>query len=323
MSFNPMNTPASFEMKQHHVGNAVVMRTTIYDIYDVNPVKQTFCAEIGLHMTWYSEKIKEITHHVIQELKQDYYEEEPDKLPEKYKDKIIVPNIYLENCLEQIDVNNGIVNIRKADPVGTVRWEKRIQGEFKEIFELQKFPYDVQTLMIRVRLNSHLDNKILKRYFTVGEGEEGLSVIKPTVFVPEWRLYKPFHKCTQDEKGKPIYDVYMTTFRRHGYFTRNIIVMMGSMCTLCLGAFGIHREHFADRCSVVLTLLLTAIAFKFVVADSLPKIPYLTVLDVQQTITAFMENRSGDVADRVFFYISLSGWVLVNLYFTTTILTYL
>ena len=35
----------------------------------------------------------------------------------------------------------------------------------------------------------------------------------------------------------------------------------------------------ADRASIVFTMLLTAMAFKFVMADQLPSVPYLTTLD--------------------------------------------
>lgn len=241
--------------------------------------------------------------------------------------------------MESTNVNKGIINIRKADAAGTIRWEKRIRGVFKEIFELEKFPYDVQTLLVRIRLNSHRDNKIMKRFFTVGDenDEESGPTMKPTVFVPEWRLYKPFHKCAHDDKGKPVYDVYMIINRRHGYFTNNVLVMMGSMCTLCLGAFAIDRKEYADRCSVVLTLLLTAVAFKFVVSDSMPKIPYLTVLDtymntavgfllivfVQQTVTGLLDGSHGDAADVVCFYVSVIGWLIINSLFIANIVKYL
>ena len=210
---------------------------------------------------------------------------------------------------------------------------------FKEIFELEKFPYDVQTLLVRIRLNSHRDNKVLKRFFAVGDAndEECGPTMKPTVFVPEWRLYKPFHKCSYDEKGKPVYDMYMVISRRHGYFTNNVLVMMGSMCTLCLGAFAIDRKDFSSRCSVVLTLLLTAIAFKFVVSDSLPKIPYLTVLDIymntavgfllvvflQQTVTGLIDGDAGRTADTVCVIVSAVGWLVVNLIFIISIAKYL
>ena len=42
---------------------------------------------------------------------------------------------------------------------------------------------------------------------------------------------------------------------------------------------GIPAEYLADRLSINLTLLLTAMAFKWVLAESLPPTPYLTVME--------------------------------------------
>ena len=44
-------------------------------------------------------------------------------------------------------------------------------------------------------------------------------------------------------------------------------------------AYGVPPGDLADRTGIVFTMLLTAMAFKFVLADQLPSVPYLTVLD--------------------------------------------
>ena len=315
------------------------MRMTIYDIYAIDPVTQTFNAEFGLHMSWHSPELITFSEH----LQEDYFELDMTELTthQTLKDKIIVPNIYLEGCIESRDINHGFINVRKKDVPGTVRWEKRMQGKFKQIFDLVKFPYDVHTLRIRLRLNNYIDNKVLKRYFVVGSDEnEDATKIKPNVQVPEWRLYAPSHNCLRDDKDKPLYEVYITINRRHGYYTKNVIVMMGCMCTLCLGSFVVDHTEYADRTSIVLTLLLTVIAFKFVVGEALPKIPYLTLLDIyMNTAVAFLlvvfilqtiilgtianDDETLKDMDRVCFYISAVSWGTVNTYYVVTIATYL
>ena len=155
--------------KEPSDSGAVKMRMTIYDIYAIDPVTQTFNAEFGLHMSWHSPELITFSEH----LQEDYFELDMTELTthQALKDKIIVPNIYLEGCIESRDINHGFINVRKKDVPGTVRWEKRMQGKFKQIFDLVKFPYDVHTLRIRLRLNNYIDNKVLKRYFVVGSDE--------------------------------------------------------------------------------------------------------------------------------------------------------
>ena len=48
---------------------------------------------------------------------------------------------------------------------------------------------------------------------------------------------------------------------------------------MSLSVFAVPTGDVADRLSVILTLVLTSVAFKFVMAQSLPKIPYNTALD--------------------------------------------
>ena len=45
------------------------------------------------------------------------------------------------------------------------------------------------------------------------------------------------------------------------------------------GAFVINRDDVADRLSVSVTLMLAAVAFRFVVSTMLPKVSYLTIMD--------------------------------------------
>ncbi len=56
---------------------------------------------------------------------------------------------------------------------------------------------------------------------------------------------------------------------------------------MTLTSFIIPSNSLADRMSVNLTLLLTAVAFKFVVSQSLPHISYLTLLD-KYVLTSFV-----------------------------------
>ena len=49
---------------------------------------------------------------------------------------------------------------------------------------------------------------------------------------------------------------------------------------LAYGSFAVPREDVADRLSVSLTMVLTAVAFKQIIAAELPNVSYLTLLDV-------------------------------------------
>merc|ERR1712173_375029 len=57
---------------------------------------------------------------------------------------------------------------------------------------------------------------------------------------------------------------------------------MGVMVCICLSSFaacGISSRDLADRLGVVFTMMLTAVAFKIVIGEELPKVGYRTVMD--------------------------------------------
>ena len=123
-------------------------------------------------------------------------------------------------------------------------------------------------------------------------------------------------------------------------FTWNVLAVMGMISTLSLGVFGVPASYgdcLATRSSIVLTLLLTAIAFKFVFADALPKVSYQTVLDGYMNTcffflaSVFVENalisRFGDFGDAetidnwfALTYIAL--WLLANAVFVAVVRVY-
>ena len=68
---------------------------------------------------------------------------------------------------------------------------------------------------------------------------------------------------------------------------RDSVSVMWNMCfslfvidVMVFAAHGIPMADLADRLSVNLTLLLTAMAFKWVLSDSLPPVPYLTTMEI-------------------------------------------
>lgn len=60
--------------------------------------------------------------------------------------------------------------------------------------------------------------------------------------------------------------------------TLMLVVCQVLICSLSLCTFAVDRKLPQNRLQLSFTLVLTGVAFKFVVGQSLPKIPYLTVL---------------------------------------------
>jgi hypothetical protein len=72
-------------------------------------------------------------------------------------------------------------------------------------------------------------------------------------------------------------------WRRTGYYISNVILPICVLTLLSPLSCTLNDDGTslgtADRLGITLTLLLTAVAYKFVVASSLPTVSYLTILD--------------------------------------------
>lgn len=179
-------------------------------------------------------------------------------------------------------------------------------GTFSEMFELEYFPFDVQTLSIAMRINSKADiargrvacdlhtfvaDVIAPVPASTSDSDEPQSTehvkdkyavhIRGTVRMAEWRLYHPTSEVSSDSqtKGRCNYSVHLVVRRRHEYWTQSVMTIMGMMCSLALTTHVVPTHEFSGRASIVLTLMLTAVAFKFLISGELPKVPYSTFLD--------------------------------------------
>lgn len=70
----------------------------------------------------------------------------------------------------------------------------------------------------------------------------------------------------------------MQVERYDAFYMYNIIFPLFLIVMMSFGSLFFPAEELDSRLSVTLTLVLTSVAFKFVVADSLPKISYQVLL---------------------------------------------
>jgi len=149
--------------------------------------------------------------------------------------------------------------------------------ECKEYQELEFFPFDLQDLTLDFQLTTRTDiDRFDFRLHTV-------EFYRPCLQMAEWVLYPP----ESDRKGTAKTSVRLRATRKSQYYITNIVGMMCILNLMCIAAFGVEVPDIADRLSVTMTMMLTAVAFKFIVGDQLPKVSYNTYLDFYLLYTMF------------------------------------
>ena len=104
-----------------------------------------------------------------------------------------------------------------------------------------------------------------------------------SAYILEQKIY--FRRESSDKSDstsdqvRPVLLMSMVTQRKPFYFVWNIVVPHLLINLMSLGVFAIPSTDTADRLSVSLTMVLTAVAFKLQVASDLPDLSYFTLLD--------------------------------------------
>lgn len=165
----------------------------------------------------------------------------------------------------------------------------RSKGSFGEEFELHEFPFDVQDLSIVVSLlqshewvalepNEEFPSTYIQSNFQLGN-IYGI-VFKDIVLVD-------IRQSSASESASgliyPRVGFTVVLQRKPWYYVTNVAMPMMVITYLAFLSFAKTQDDtkvdVPDRLSITLTLLLTAVAYKFVVASLLPQVSYLTQLD--------------------------------------------
>eukprot|EP00873_Tetraselmis_striata_P034887 jgi/Tetstr1/455151/TSEL_042001.t1 len=162
-----------------------------------------------------------------------------------------VPHLSIINGVDVELVDAGRLAVVDVD-AGVLELSHKYSGTLSQSFDLHDFPFDRQRLAVKISMNSGNDRS---RTFAAS----GFTLIEGQVSLPEWSIAQELEvdeSHVEEDRSAMHYQIPIR--RKHAYYSQN----------------------FADRAGILLTILLTAVAFKFVVADMLPKVPYFTKLDL-------------------------------------------
>lgn len=144
-------------------------------------------------------------------------------------------------------------------------------------YELRKFPFDRHFLNIRIS-SLYLTKDVV---FIPYAGKECLT---ETNFLAAWRMPpKPLDIVIDPVPDKPGYHFPRATVRckierASEYYLWNVSLVLFLIGLLCAVSMVFEPDELGDRLSVTLTMVLTAVAFKFVVQQDLPNVRFLLCL---------------------------------------------
>jgi len=159
-----------------------------------------------------------------------------------------------------------------------------IRGTFGEPFELEEFPYDVQDMKIILASTANAHTQILVPHF---RRNEFVKIQMQVSSLPEWRFDRCLvefilSKAEKSSRGHQYSTVTLNCklVRKWKSYIKRVNLMMAVISCTQFTVFSLDAvDDQADRLSNSFALVLTALIFIFVAANSLPNVPYLTQLD--------------------------------------------
>ena len=188
---------------------------------------------------------------------------------EEFSAKIQLPEIDFPTGLscECTDANPGV---RVYDfKGGMVMWNMAYTVTAGHTFQLHQFPFDAHAIEFRLQQNSSRTWDLFDMTVCV------VQFKKAALIMSEWSLQKPRVKKTNHKSS----EIVLRVCRESGFYSQNVIGVMCCLSILGFTVFALSPDSLADRINTILTIILTAVAFKFAISDSMPKVGYNTLMD--------------------------------------------
>mmetsp|Transcript_11475 Transcript_11475/g.15932 ORF Transcript_11475/g.15932 Transcript_11475/m.15932 type:complete len:361 (-) Transcript_11475:25-1107(-) len=266
------NQRLSLKRRQTHVdatgARTVVCRMRIPELYQVDTATWMVSIAINLHLFW---KDPSIIGKVEDEINWD---------------SVWKPDLEILNAFE---VNEESVFELLDSSSGSVRQKIKYRGTITNYMNLADFPFDEDDIVIQIRpkkatekeMKLELDSRIKPEELVGYEAAIGLT---------DWLVGTPTARIDSQYRSSndtyvPVIHMEIPIKRLYEFYLVRVLLILLLIVVMSWTTFSVDTLDFTGRLGINLTLFLAAVAFLFVIAEGLPKLPYLTALDRLLTIS--------------------------------------
>eukprot|EP00940_MAST-03C_sp_MAST-3C-sp2_P000947 g947.t1 len=181
------------------------------------------------------------------------------------------------------DVEKDFENWLVEKDSGRVTYQTRIRARFSSTMTLRKFPFDAQKLEMQFESGAHTSDELILSLLKTSGSHALKSIVRDGL--AEWRVGKitstsELHTLEFDGSQYSTFKIVVNVERRAGFYVWKIVLPFSFIVLMSFSAYFMDPAEIGDRVGTSIEAALTATAFQVVVNDSLPKVGYLTYLDL-------------------------------------------
>ncbi|MEL7023293.1 MAG: hypothetical protein AAGL69_06060 [Pseudomonadota bacterium] len=154
--------------------------------------------------------------------------------------------------------------------------EMVFRGKFKHVFDLREFPFDQQELAIVFRIWRKTEADFRRAWVVDALPRE--TVDKQMLALPDYAV-RSYDVALDDNPVEATLSIKI--IRRPWFYTISTTISLVVIIVLALTTFSLDLTARGDRIGITGSLLLATIAVKFVVASDVPRVSYMTKLDLE------------------------------------------
>ena len=260
-------TGISFATPIKKVGIAI----DVNDVSEIYPKQELTDLELTIHLRWNSEN---------KAAEPQFFQ--GDQVAQKLSD-IWWPYYQIIN-------SRGVINSKframQITPDGVVNYTEQFRVQIETAMDMHNFPFDHQVFKILV--SPFGQSKYQEQYYPLNDHVK----INSNAHLDEWDLKAVADKISVNG-NTPFYQVSLDYQRKSGFYLYKVIFPLLVIFSIANLILWLPRQPAINRLSVIMTAMLTVVAFQWAINGDMPTVSYITFL---QAILLFTFLLVGSMA---------------------------
>jgi hypothetical protein len=293
----------------------------LLDVDDINDAAQNFTTNVFMTMVWKDERLAIAG----------------DSVRNIPLEKVWNPQVIIAN--QQGLVRTSLPKMVRVESDGTVMYRQRYVGPLSQPLKLKEFPFDKHDFGIHFISTMYTPEEVK---FVATPSIRDSSVVGGAMYkefsVADWEIVdfevkmQPYIPVPGIEAAGFIFE--FTAERYVLYYVWQVIVPLFLIVLMSWGALWIDPTNSGTQIGLATSSILTLIAYRFMLGNLIPRLPYMTRLDyftlgstvlvffmlIEVVTTSFLARhgmeksaRRMDIVGRVVFPIVFIGWSMWSL----------